>query len=891
MGKTTLITIQAILFLWILSVATAAASARDEAVLRSTLPNGLRVVIVRNTLAPVVSMVVNYLVGSNEEPEEFPGMAHAQEHMMFRGSPGLNADQLANIMSALGGIFNARTRQTVTQYFLTVPSKDLDVALHTEAVRMRGVIDSEPLWCRERGAIEQEVAEDVSDPEYLSDEHMLSHIFRGTPYAHTPLGSVSSFEKTTGAMLKEFHDTWYVPNNAILVIVGDVKPRKALSRVRKFFGPIPGRAIRKRPEVCPVPAEPETLYLKTDQSYGMARVSFRMPGSDSSDFPASQILADVLNSQRGSLFSLVPEGKAFYAGFSLNALPCAGTGSAVIAFPKGADASALAREIRNILKKDVEKGFSPELVEASKRVRLTKTELRKNSIQGLAAAWSNSVAINGHESPEVEAEALKQVSAADVNRVARKYLDLDHAVTNILTPEPSGKPAVSAVSRTRGSAESLVVEEGRAVALPGWASKALGKLTVPPFVVRPTIMTLPNGLRLVVQRVAVSNTVSLYGHIRNRPEMETPPGKEGVDQALNQLFPYGSVTLDRLKFQKALDDIGARESAGVDFTLQVLDGHFEEGVRLLAENQLSPALPEEGFRTVKKQLVDAIAGKLQSPDHLARHSLRTALFPPDDPALRRPTIESVSSLTLQDVRDYYKKVFRPDLTAVVIVGKITPAKARSVMEKYFGSWKAVGTKPELLLPPVPASKPSCTFVPDATRVQEEVTLAETIGAPRSYPDFYALNLGNRVLGGSTCTTRLYRDLREESGLVYYVSSSLRIRKTRSTYQVRYGCSTPDVAKVRSIVERNLIAMQTSPVSEGELARAKALLLRQMSLAESSVDGIAAGLAYRAAHDPPLEDPAEAARRYVKLTPEHVRNAFARWIRPADLAEIDKGPLK
>src|ERR1700678_4201437 len=127
------------------------AKAADQDVVRATLSNGLRVVIVRDTLAPVVSTSVNYLVGSDEAPAGFPGTAHAQEHMMFRGSAGLSTDQLAAIGSIMGGRFNANTRESLTQYIFTVPAEDLDVALHIEAVRMQDISDSEDGWNQERG--------------------------------------------------------------------------------------------------------------------------------------------------------------------------------------------------------------------------------------------------------------------------------------------------------------------------------------------------------------------------------------------------------------------------------------------------------------------------------------------------------------------------------------------------------------------------------------------------------------------------------------------------------------------------------------------------------------------------------------------------------------------
>ncbi len=858
----------------------------QDGVLRATLKNGLRVVIVPNGLSPVVTTMVNYLVGSNEAPEGFPGMAHAQEHMMFRGSPGLSANQLADIIATMGGMFDADTQQTVTQYFLVAPSEDLDLALHIEAIRMRGVLDSEKLWAQERGAIEQEVAQDLSDPEYLFYTKVLADLFKGTPYAHTPLGTISSFDKTTGAMLKHFHDTWYVPNNAILVIAGDVEPQKTLTEVKKFFSDIPAKKIPERPQIHLEAVKPETLRLKTDQSYGLVMISFRMPGYDSPDYAANKVLSDVLDNQRSNLFALVPEGKALYAGFSLSTLPEAGLGYAVAAFPKGADPSVLVEEMKKILVEDVKNGLSSDIVGAAKRKEQTKAELQKNSVYGYAMAWSQALAIEGKQSPEEEVKAIQEVSVEDVNRVARKYLDLNRAIVAILTPEASGKPVTS---EARPRVESFAPKETKPVKLPDWADKALRRVSIPPSTLNPIVTTLPNGLKLIVQPESISKTVSVFGHVRNNVDLEAPKGQKGVDEVLSQLFSYGTTSFDRLAFQKALDDIGAKESADTDFSLEVLTDYFDRGVELLADNMLNLALPEKAFKIVKEQVAATVAGRLQSPDYLTKRALREALFPKGDPTFREATPATVQSLTLEDVRSYYRKVFRPDLTAIVVIGNVTPEKAKAVIEKYFGSWKASGPKPETLLPPVPLNKPSVTAVPNASRIQDKVTLAQTLGLTRSNPDYYALELGNHVLGGGFYATRLYQDLRERTGLVYYVDSSFDVGRTRSFYMVSYGCDPPNVNKARDIIERNLKEMQTAQVPPEKLKLARALLLREIPLKESSTDAIAQGFLHRATHDLPLDEPILAAHKYMKLTAEEVKAAYARWLRPKDLVEVTEGP--
>src|SRR5450755_527361 len=155
----------------------APAFADSSGVARATLANGLRVIAVRDTLAPVVTTEMNYLVGSEDDPPDVPGMAHAQEHMLFRGSTGVSGAQLASIAAGLGGDLNGDTQPTVTQYIFTVPANALDVVLHVEADRMRGALLSQDDWLKERGAIEQEVSSDLSNPIYQARADLLADMF------------------------------------------------------------------------------------------------------------------------------------------------------------------------------------------------------------------------------------------------------------------------------------------------------------------------------------------------------------------------------------------------------------------------------------------------------------------------------------------------------------------------------------------------------------------------------------------------------------------------------------------------------------------------------------------------------------------------------------------
>ncbi len=864
--------------------AAGAARAAPE-VVRATLTNGLRVVVIHDALAPVVTTEVNYLAGSNDAPPGFPGTAHALEHMMFRGSTGLNKDQLAEIAALLGGAYNADTTETVTQYFYTAPAKDLDVVLRIEALRMNGATLAEADWDKERGAIEQEVSRDMSSPVYKYLSELQATMFAGTPYAHDALGTRASFDKTNAALLRKFYATWYAPNNAILVIAGDVDPEQAIADARKRFGALPRKNLPAHAPIDLRPVKAETLHYPTDLPIGLATIAMRMPGMRDKDYAAATVLADAIGSERAKLFGLVVDGQALTTQFSYQPKAKVGFAVAVGGFPKGGDPKPLLADMRAVLREVAEHGVPDDLVAAAKRQEIAQLAFQADDISGLAETWSQALAFQGLSSPNAMIEQFKAVTPADVARVAREVLNQNAEVTAILTPEDQGKPIAG---KGFGGAESFAVTPSQKVPLPDWATAALARLEIPAPGPAPVVSVLPNGLRLIVRQTDVSPTVSVYGEIRQEASLETPKGENGVGAMVDQLLDYGTKQHDRLAFQKALDDIAAQEQAGSSFELKVLAKAFKPGMALLAENELQPAFPARAFAVVQRQMAQNLAGLLQSPEYRFHRAIAQSILPAGDPSLRQATPESVMHLTLDDVRHYWAKTYRPDLTTIVVVGDVTPAEARAVVEQDFGGWKAEGPKPDVTLPPVPPNNARDSHVPDASAVQDTVVLAESLPLNAHSPDRYALLLGDTILGGGF-SSHLYRDLRVHGGLVYSIDSNFDFGRSRAAYSVSFGADPDKVAQAVTMAVRDIKQMQTAPVGTDELHMAKAEVLRQLPMTRASVDGLAGEDLHLTMLDLPLDQAQIAAKDYYAMSAGDIEHAFAHWVRPADLSRVVKGP--
>ncbi len=861
--------------------AQAPATGSGVTITRATLKNGLQVVVLQDKLAPVVSTWLNYLTGSDEE--NVTGLAHAQEHMMFRGSKTLTASQASDTTAITGGAFNADTQSEVTQFFYEMPNQYLDIALNLEAARAQDILDTQKLWDQERGAITQEVTRDNSTAVYRLFAKMQSHIMAGSPYADLGLGTVESFKKITGSDLKAFYDKWYHPNNAIYVIAGNVDPQTTIAKVRALFEKIPAKPLPARKPVNLQPLTAATYTEDSELPVVVALVGFRVPGYDSPDYAASEILNDVFNSERGALYDLTVSGKALQTFAQSQTFPKAGFAFVGSALAVGTKGDAGVSDIKAVIEKLKTDGVPPELVEAAKTRETAAAQFAGNSVQGLATSWSEALAVQ-HRTPDQKLAALQKVTVADVNAVLRKYYDTTTATVAIGTP----KEALQGTGQSKASEDNTVVPTEHA-GLPAFAKNVLANLKVPDKTISPVSMTLSNGIKLVVQPEAITHTVVVAGAIKNNTDLEEPVAKKGVDEILGGLFRYGTTTYDRLAFAAEADKIAASVNAGTSFSLAVTSDHFDRGVDLLGDIELHPALPAQAFAIVQQQTVGGLQGQIASPDFKAQIALDKALYPADDPVQLYATPETAKAVTLDDVKAYYASVYRPDLTTIVVVGDITPEHAKAAFEKAFGGWKASGPKPITEAGPVPANKVSTATIPAVGRLQSETTLAETIAVTRDNPDYAPLQLANAVLSGGFYASLLYHDLRELHGYVYNVGSNVSIGKTRSTFTVNYGADPANVGRAERLVRDDLTMLQKKPLPLDRVTRAKALVLGEVPLRTESYNGLAGQLLGYAQNDEPLDRAYITARLILNTTPERIRQVMAKYIRPAGFVRVVQGP--
>ena len=856
-----------------------------------TLPNGLRVVVLEDHAAPVAVVNMWYRFGGAYEKQGKTGLAHALEHMMFRGTTTLSSSGLDDWGARLGAQVNAETTNEYTRYDLVLPADRVDGALRVEADRMHLLKLAPVDWNKERGAVLQEWTQDHSNALFGFGTGLQEKLYPGSPLGKTALGEKRDIEKATVADLRAYYHTWYAPNNATLVVTGDVEPDAVFASAQKWFGPIPSRAVPKVTIVAPKAATGVVAHVKADYPFTVVDLAYAAPpasGPTEDDGLRALVALAALQNARGPFRNaLVDSGVTLGFGLQPSLDRHVSTFHAFLLVAPGHTADQARTAWKTVLAESLARGIDPDYIAAAKRSELTGLVFARDSISGLASALGSGYVFPGDRDPATYAAEIEAVDVASVNAVARRVFAKPNADA-VLEPTTTDPAKAKPPSDLGGAVKDDFggrVPDG-AVLQPAWMRTDLARPLALRSRVAPVQTTLPNGLKLLVQRVHDNGTVFIGGSMRRSPDFE-PPGKEGLASIASALLSYGSANYDYTAQHRLGDDLGAGIGFGSSFGAHGLARDTDKLLDALADDVRRPLLPEDRFVLIRQNSAVAVERRVIDPGYRASRAFAEALYPANDPALRESSKTSLQSITIDDVRAFVKKYHRPDLTTLVVVGDVDPDAVRTSVIRAFGDWHADGPAPDPHLHPIPLPSPVRKIV-ETPSLDVSVELGQPAPAEGDV-DADAFMLADALLDDQSFASRLFVEVRQKRGLVYNIGTTYSSDRDRGTWVASFRAVPAKVDAAEALVRDQVKRLQNELVDPEELRRCATRQAARILMAEQATAAIAGDLMNIGSDRLPPDYYATLAERYAKVTPTDVRRAAREYFHPDHFVEIRTGP--
>lgn len=859
----------------------------DGGIYTAKLANGLRVVVVEDAAAPVVQTGMWYRFGSLDELPGKTGLAHALEHMMFRGSSHISAGGLDDIVARLGAQMNGETNYDYTDFYFEMPADKLDVALYIEADRMAHLLLHQSSWDVERLAVLNEIDGDESSPFYTLLERVRAAAFPNQPAGRTPLGFKADVERANVGDIAQYYHTWYAPNNATLVVAGDVTHASVFALAKRYFGAIPARAVPAQPTADPKPVSGAVVTSQLPYPFTVLDLAYAIPGDTEPGEPAISTFSTFIQDQRSPFYqALVQSNIALGIQTQADTQLKGGLLNVFIVLNPGHSASEAQTVFEATMRAELAHGFDPALIEAAKHVTIAQRVYSADSIAGIGDLAGYTYGIVG-EKIAAEDARLAALTPASILAVAREYLTKPTVIGHLNNSEtqPTGNSQKSTAAATDNFSKRI---PSGPIVEPAWVRAAIRRPTTARSALHPTEFTLANGLHVIVQEKPDRPTFELSGLIASSPTFE-PSGKAGIIDLASSVADYGSAAYPFALRHATTDNLGAFVQTGQSFSAQGMARDFSTIVNVIADGEEHPTFAEPWFDISRSQLANSLQSQSTISGVMINRAYAQLLSQPGDPALVQPTSDSVMSITQNDLLNFTKTYWRPDLTTIAVVGDVTPARVRAVFNAAFAGWHSIGAKPRTQLEAYKPQSGGHDFVGTDSQ-QLYVRLGQSAIA-RNSPDYDTFLVLNQILGaGGAFESRLWQALRQQRGLVYGVQSSLHAGRDRGDFRIELNVAPDHVVQAVSIVRDQLHRLQTTPVSATELAEAKDRLIGDALLREASADGETSQILNIAINHLPLNYYSTLNARYANITANDIERVAKTYLRPDALIQIYAGPL-
>jgi zinc protease len=870
-----------------------------------TLPNGLQVYASLDRTTPNVTVQLWYGVGSKDDPAGRSGFAHLFEHLMFKATKDLPAESFDRLTEDVGGLNNASTADDYTNYYEVVPANHLERLIWAEAERMGTLVVDEANFKSERQVVEEELRQRVLASPYgrLFSLYLPQATYTTHPYHRPGIGSIEELDAATLDDVRAFHEAYYRPDNAALIVVGNFDEGQLNAWVDKYFGALknPAAPIRRVTSVEPRRVKPG-VYEGYGPNVPLPAVAITWLGAKASDpdAPALKVLDAILSGGKSSRLydSLVYEKQIAAEVYSNADLPAQPGNFAVGAIMASGHSlaegeGALLAQVQRL------RDAPPTQAELdTAKTQLVTGKLReRETIDGRGFALGYALRIDGDAAKaNTELADLQAVTAADVQRVAKKYLDPQTRMTIHYRPEsarPKGETALALpappkmVATYTGPVFALAPEGQRQAPPP------VGQ-PIAPVLPKPAEKTLANGLRVVVARSSDLPLVTADLTIKTGGWAD-PSGLSGVAGMTADMLTQGTKTRSARAIASQTEALGANLESGASLeassvTLNMMPNKLDAGMAIMADVARNPAFAADELERQRAQSLDSLRVAYQEPGQVASYAAAPIVFggtPFGHVAAGTPG--SIARLKPADLAALHSTWYRPDNAVLVLTGDITPEQGFAMAEKAFGGW----AKPAAPLAPAPVVKPQAkprAIVIDLPGTgQASVNLAKS-GIARSDPDYYSGIVANTLLGGGY-SSRLNLEIRVKRGLSYGASSNLSANRTTGSFRAAAQTKNETAPQVMDLIVEQMTSLRTTPASAEELGARKSNLVGGYGRRLATTGGLADILGNLALYGVPLDEITRYTARVEAVTPAQVQAFAARVMDPAKASVIIAGDAK
>ena len=877
-----------------------------QGVRKTVLENGLTVLTKEIHTAPVVSVQVWYRVGSRNEKAGESGISHQLEHLMFKGTTERPV-QFGRLFSALGSQFNAFTSYDETAYFGTVQRDKLQALLTLEADRMEGALVAAEQLTSEKRVVISELQGYENSPAYRLSRAVMRSAFPNRAYGLPVGGTKADVEKFTVQQVRDYYKTYYSPDNATLVITGDFATEPVLKNVQETFGKLAKRTSRAGGEInsklgvsssspsSPSSGKKSPIVLKEPGSAALLQVVYPLPDLNHPDVPAIDVMDAILTGGRSSQLyqALVESGLAS----SVSASP------AELIEPGWYEINATAApgqqlgKIASVLQQSLAQLQQQQVTEAE--LNRAKTQLQASFIlsnqditsQATQLGYNQTVA-GDYRYVERYLEAIAKVSAADVQRVAKTYLNPAKQTIGFFEPtQPDGKPGTSSGGSGRTvenfSPGKPVDPAELAKYLPP-ATSATASTTQP----LAEQFTLKNGLRVFLLADHSVPTVNLSGQIDAGSEFDTN-SKAGLSSLVATNLMNGTQTKNALTLAKTLEDRGVSlgfnaSREGVSIGGNGLSANLPILIQTLADVVQNATFPDNQLELSRQRTLISLKVQLDDPRGLGRRVFQQAIYPENHPFHSFPTEESLKSVTRDDVLRFYQEHYRPDTTTIALVGDFDPNQVKALFNQAFDKWQAQGKPPTLNLPPVSLPQTMKRLSAVIPGKAEAVTYIGYNGISRKDPRFYAALVLNEILGGDTLSSRLGTEVRDRQGLTYGIYSAFAAGINPGPFLIQMQTAPSDAQKAITSALALLKQLREQGITEAELNTAKRSITNSYPVELANPSNVASIVLENAVYGLSQAEIREFPKRIQAVTLPQVQQAIQELIHPDKLVITTAG---